>query len=109
MRPYRTAASLGILILMGGPGFAQPAPARRPQPAADSPSAPGAPVDLDATRKRFDANAARTADHDRKMDAKLKRSMGSICAGCEAASPAKRSRAARPAPPTPEDETSPAE
>lgn len=113
MRLYRTVASLGFLIVTSCACLAQSATAaRQPQPVAESSSTSGAgPVDLDATRKRFDVNSAKTADRDRKRDAKLRQSMGSICAGCEAAPPAKRSRATRPAPEPSgrEDETSPAE
>lgn len=94
----RAAAAFTVLCLTGGPCLAQavpPAPAtRQPRPAV-APD-PAAPVDLEATRKRFNANAAKTADTDRKRDLKLKRSMGAICAGCGPASPGKRTRVSRP-------------
>ncbi|MCJ2132678.1 hypothetical protein MKK69_01105 [Methylobacterium sp. J-026] len=115
MRPYRAAAGLGFLILASTACLAQSAPpaapARRPQPSAavPAPATNAGPVDLEATRKRFDTNSAKTAASDRKRDAKLKQSMGSICAGCEATPPAKRGRAARPAATAPEDEPSPAD
>lgn len=116
MRSSRTAAVLAILVLASSPCLAQSDPSmaqpRRRQPTAvDSAPVTGAPVDLDATRKRFDANAAKTADRDRKRDAKLKQSMGSICAGCEAAPSARRTRAKQsmPDPTAAEDQTSPAD
>jgi hypothetical protein len=111
MGPHRTAASLILLCLSGGPCLAQAAPSapatRQPRPAA-APD-PTAPVDLEATRKRFDANAAKTALSDRKRDLKLKQSMGSICAGCEPASPGKRTRVSRPSRRDAVDEADPAD
>lgn len=93
-----TAAVIGLMAITGG-AFAQtgiPA-APHPQPRSTVPpdgtaaaASPGS-TDLDATRKRFEANAAKQAESDRKRDAKLNISMRSICAGCDAPS-AKRVR-----------------
>jgi len=82
------AAALGFLTLVSGGALAQ-TPASPPhdqQPrSTQSPNAFGAeapPTDLEATRRRFDQNAARRAEGDRKRDAKLGHSMRSICEGC---------------------------
>lgn len=116
MGPQRTAAALALLCLTSSACLAQampPAtPMRQPRPAAaPDPMVPDptAPVDLEATRKRFDANAAKTADTDRKRDSKLKQSMGSICAGCGPTSPGKRTRASHPSRRDAVDEADPAD
>jgi len=116
MGPHRTAAALTLLCLTGSACLAQAMPPatvmRQPRPAAAPDLAkpdPTAPVDLEATRKRFDANAAKTADTDRKRDSKLKQSMGSICAGCGPTSPGKRTRVSRPSRRDAVDEADPAD
>jgi hypothetical protein len=103
------AAALGVVTLVSGSAAAQtaqPPHIRQPRPAT-APTAPGAgtqPVDLDATRKQFDRNAAKQAEADRKRDAKLSHSMGSICDGCGGTAAAKPARAAKPrARPAPND------
>lgn len=92
------AAALGVLALLGGRAAAQPPLVRQPRPAT-APPAPvtnGQPVDLDATRKQFDTNAAKQAEADRKRDAKLSHSMRSICEGCGGAVAVRPARAAKP-------------
>lgn len=108
MSLQRAAATLTFLCLINGPSLAQAVPpataTRQPSPTA-APN-PTATVDLEATRKRFDANAAKTVDNDRRRDLKLKQSMSSICAGCDSAAPGKRTRVSRPSRP---DEADPAD
>lgn len=107
----RAAAALTLLCLTSSPCLAQAMPpataTRQPRPAG--PPDPTTTIDLEATRKRFDANAAKTADSDRRRDLKLKHSMGSICAGCRPASPGKPTRVSRPSRQEAVDEADPAD
>jgi len=97
MRSHALATAFALLILTGGAlaQTAQPAmPHRQPRTtgAPETAATPDAGASsLEATRKRFEANAAKQTESDRKRDAKLNNSMRSICAGCDAPS-AKRAR-----------------
>lgn len=108
MRPQILAA-LALLTLAGG-ALAQsppiPAQARQPRPAgAAAETMLGTqPADLEATRKRFEANSAKTAEGDRRRDAKLNQSMRSICAGCGGTTAVKHARAPKPTGRVREDE-----
>lgn len=106
MRHRLIAAGFGLFALTAGASAQTVTPAtqvphRQPRPTATDP-APGTPaaaLDLDATRKRFDANVAKQNESDRKRNSRLESSMRSICSGCGDAPATKpvKARKARPA------------
>ena len=94
MRSRAAATAFALLSLTSGAlaQTAQPTmPHRQPRAGTAPAPAPAAkpdagPSDMEATRKRFEANAAKQTEADRKRDAKLNHSMRSICGGCDAPS-----------------------
>lgn len=98
MQARLTAAALAILALTGG-ARAQTAQAepqlRQPRPTVPAPNAAAPPIDLEATRKKFDAEATKRATGDRRRDAQLNHAMRTICQGCDGTAPARRAPSAR--------------
>ncbi|WP_336487764.1 hypothetical protein [Methylobacterium nigriterrae] len=69
-----------VLLLLGGPLAAAPAPAHR-QPTPATVGDPGSP-DVQKNQAEMDKLGRDRAEQQKSWDAKMKRTMGGVCRGC---------------------------